>query len=312
MSDLPPVIDPPPATAYESQPDPGTGSTEFIDNKPKWAKKLGPLGTALLFLLAKAKAALTFILPALKFLKLGKVLLTSGTMLLSVWFYSLLFGWKFALGFVICIFVHEMGHVAAAVYYGIPVSAPIFIPGMGALIVQKRGGKSAWINAVIGIGGPLGGTVSALACWAIYSYTDNPLFLGLAYTAFFLNLFNMTPMYPLDGGWIVGAISPYLWGAGLVVLLVMLFTGRLMNPMIIILLIMSIPRIWTALKRGTADPIGGTPTTGLQKWTMGFAYVALCGFLLWGMNATHAIGDQRFRFGEHPKIQTVNRHAPVT
>ncbi len=185
------------------------------DNKPKWAKKLGPLGTALLFLLAKAKAALTFIIPILKFLKLGKVLLTSGTMLLSVWVYSLLFGWKFALGFVICIFVHEMGHVLAAMAYGVPVSAPVFIPGFGALILQKRGAKSAWIEAIIGIGGPIGGTISALACWAIYATTNNPLFLGLAYVAFFMNLFNMTPMFPLDGGWIVGAISPYLWAAGL-------------------------------------------------------------------------------------------------
>jgi Zn-dependent protease len=304
MSDLPPVLDPPYPPAAEPEPGPQP-SPPPVDDKPKWAKKLGPLGTALVFLLAKLKAALTFIIPALKFLKLGKVLLTSGSMLVSIWVYSLLFGWKFAVGFVICIFIHEMGHVLAAVAYGIPVSAPIFIPGMGALIIQKRSAKSAWIEAVIGIGGPIAGTISGLACWGIYMLNNNPLFLGLAYTAFFLNLFNMTPMYPLDGGWIVGAISPYLWGAGLIILVGMLFMGKLTNPMIIILLIMSVPRIWNALKRGTADPVGGTPTTTMQKWTMGAAYLALCGFLLWGMSATHEIGDQRLRFNHRTQVAAV-------
>lgn len=304
MAELPPVIEPPERPIGETS---VLGNDQQPnDHKPNWAKRLGPLGTALVFLLAKAKAALAFVIPILKFLKLGKVLLTSGTMLLSVWVYSLLFGWKFALGFVICIFVHEMGHVLAAMAYGVPVSAPVFIPGFGALILQKRSAKSAWIEAIIGIGGPIGGTISALACWAVYAATDNPLFLGLAYVAFFMNLFNMTPMFPLDGGWIVGAISPYLWAAGLAALVVMLFTGTLRNPMIIVLIIMSLPRIWSALKRGTADPIGGVATTAVQKWTMGIAYVTLAGFLLWGMNETHEMGDRRLHFNSrHTQVASI-------
>ncbi|MEA2552591.1 MAG: hypothetical protein QOJ65_767 [Fimbriimonadaceae bacterium] len=290
MSEAPPILDPP-------QPPPIGPDPHNHEEKPtpSWAKKLGPLGTFLLVVAAKAKTVFAFLLPALKFLKLGKVLLTSSTMLLSIVVYSALFGWKFAVGFVVCIFVHEMGHVLAAKYYGIPVSAPVFIPLFGALILQKRSAKSAWIEAVIGIGGPLAGTVSALACWAIFQTTGNVLFLGLAYTAFFLNLFNMTPIFPLDGGWIVGAISPYLWAVGLVLMLAMLFTGHMTNPMIIVLILMSLPRVWAALKRGTADPEGGEQTTPTQKWTMGFAYVGLCAFLLWGMAITHDIGTQELR-----------------
>lgn len=268
-------------------------------SKPKWQQKLGPIGTGLAFLLAKAKAVLSFLIPALKFLKLGKVLLTSGSMLLSIAVYSTLFGWKFAVGFVICIFVHEMGHVLAAKAYGLPVSAPVFIPMFGALITMKQAAKSAWISAVIGIGGPIGGTIAALACWAIYSATGSHLYLGLAYTAFFLNLFNMTPMYPLDGGRIVGAISPYLWAVGLVAIVYFFLTGSIHNPLILILLIMSVPRIWTAFKRGTADPEGGEVTTVAQKWGMGAAYLALGGFLLWGMNVTHAISVNEV----HPRVQ---------
>lgn len=267
--------------------------------KPGWQQKLGPIGTALAFLLAKAKTVISFLIPALKFLKLGKVLLTSGSMLLSIAVYSTLFGWKFAVGFVVCIFVHEMGHVIAAKAYGLPVSAPVFIPMFGALITMKQAARSAWISAVIGIGGPIGGAISALACWAIYSATGNHLYLGLAYTAFFLNLFNMTPMYPLDGGRIVGAISPYLWAIGLAAIVFFFVTGTIHNPLILILLIMSVPRIWSAFKRGTADPEGGEVTTVPQKWGMGAAYLGLGAFLLWGMNVTHAISVEEV----HPRVQ---------
>lgn len=267
----------PPSGSYNPPP---------VHKEPKkgiWGAILAALAA-----IAKFGAAIgKFLYPAFKLFKMSKVLLTSGSMLLSVWFYALMFGWKFALGFVLCIFVHEMGHVFVAWRQGIPVSAPIFIPGFGALILQKQSAKSAWAEALIGIGGPIGGTLASLLCWALYASTGNLLFLGLAYTGFFMNLFNLTPMFPLDGGWIVAAIHPWLWVIGAAMLGTMFVTGFIHNPLIIILILMGIPRMWMAIKNKTFDRPGGEVTTPQQKWIMGVSYIGLAAFLAWSMAITH-------------------------
>jgi Zn-dependent protease len=250
---------------------------------PNSGKKLkGPLGAIGAFLAATWK----FILPAFKFLKGAKFLMTGLTMVASMWFYSLAFGWWFAVGFVICIFIHELGHVAMSIEQGIPVSAPFFIPGFGALIVQKKWAKSAMGEALIGIGGPMAGALAALGCWALYFVTGQGIFLGLSFFGFFINLFNMIPIFPLDGGRIVGAISPYLWLIGLVTLVGLSVTGFIRNPFIWLIIIMSIPHLWDGLKRGTADPRGGVVTTKPQRILMGIAYIGLSGLLLIGMAST--------------------------
>lgn len=253
----------------------------------KPVKGLAVIGALILLALTKLKAIAALVIPALKFLKLGKILTTSGSMIVSVWFYSLAFGWKFAIGFVILIFVHEMGHVFVAWRQGLPISAPIFIPFMGALILLKAEAKSAWDQAVMGIGGPIAGSLGALACWWIYSVTQNEMFLGLAYVGFFLNLFNLMPVFPLDGGWITGAVSPYLWLVGFIGLLGGFVTGHFRNPMIIILLIVSLPRMWQGIRTGVAHGPDVQPATFDQKIKMGLAYVALAGALAWAMGETH-------------------------
>ena len=289
MSDLPPVLDPPSQPVMEPAPEPEQPQEP---QKPNWVKRLGPVGTALAFILAKLKAFFAFILPLLKFLKIGKVLLTGSTMLVSIWFYSLRFGWPLAATFVLGILVHEMGHVLMAWMEGVPVSAPMFIPGFGALIMPKREMKSAWQSAVIGIGGPLGGTLAGLIYYGLYAVTDNPVFLAAAYLQFFMNLFNLTPVYPMDGGRIVGAVSPYLWAVGLVVMAVMFFTGFLSNPLILILVLLGLPRLWTAFKHPGQDPFGGPPTSLPRRLIMGGAYVGLALFLVFASGMTHAGLDQ--------------------
>jgi Zn-dependent protease len=253
----------------------------------KPVKGLAVIGAIALLALSKLKAIATLVLPALKFLKLGKILTTSGSMFVSVWFYSLAFGWNFAFGFVLLIFVHEMGHVFVAWRQGLPISAPIFIPFMGALILMKAEGKSAWNQAVMGIGGPIGGSIGALACWWIYGTTQNELFLGLAYIGFLMNLFNLIPVFPLDGGWITGAVSPYIWLIGFIVLLGGFVTGYFRNPMIIMLLIVSLPRLWQGIRTGVAHGPEVQPASLDQKIKMGLAYVLLAGVLAWAMGETH-------------------------
>jgi Zn-dependent protease len=188
---------------------------------------------------------------------------------------------------VLCILAHEMGHVYVAWRMGVPVTAPIFIPGFGALILQKRRARSAWDEALIGIGGPVAGTLAGLFCLLIYQRTGSRLMLALADTSFFINLFNLAPIFPLDGGWITGAISPRIWLIGIVGMIGAFVTGFVQNPMILILVIISFPRLWCGLKTGDVTPKGGTPITPQQRITMGLSYVALSGVLLGLMTQTH-------------------------
>src|SRR5262245_57794092 len=141
-----------------------------------------------------------------------------------------------------------MGDVFVAWRMGIPVTAPIFIPGVGALILQKQRAKSAWDEALIRIGGPLAGTAAGLFYLFLAYGARSPLLLALAYTTFAINLFNLAPIFPLDGGWITGAVSPRLWLVGLVGLVIMFAVGTLRNPLILLLLLFSLPRLLHGLK----------------------------------------------------------------
>jgi Zn-dependent protease len=261
--------------------------------KPKglWGAILGVLATIGKFLGAIGK----FLLPILKFGKIGKLLLTGGSMLLSVLVYAQIFGVKFAIGFVVCILIHEMGHVFMAWRQGLPVSAPIFIPYFGALIMLKQNPRSTWVDAIIGIGGPLFGTLAGLGCWGIFALTGNYLFLGLAFVAFFMNLFNLTPMYPLDGGRIVGAVSHWLWIGGLLLMISLYVFDIVHNPFIWIIIILSVPQIWMRFKNRSAVE----QATPQQRLVMGAAYIGLSSFLFWAMTATNVDIQQRVKATRH-------------
>jgi Zn-dependent protease len=181
--------------------------------------------------------------------KLGKVLTTGGTMMLSILLYSWVYGWKYALGFVLLIFVHEMGHYVAARQRGLAVGAPTFIPFVGAWIEMKEMPHDVETEAYVGFAGPLVGTVGALACYWLARQTGSEMLLALAYAGCMLNLFNLIPISPLDGGRITAIISPKVWLAG-VPLLAALFFYR-PSPMLILIAIMAYPQIKLAL---TGDP----------------------------------------------------------
>src|SRR5262245_13660956 len=139
---------------------------------------------------------------------IGKAILkTGGSMLLSIVIYYYYAGqsWGFAAGFVVLILIHEMGHVIANRYYGLHASPPIFIPFLGAIINLRENPPNAKVEAVVGIAGPVAGTVGALACYAYALRTGSNLALLLAHIAFFLNLFNLLPVPPLDGGRVAAA-----------------------------------------------------------------------------------------------------------
>jgi len=211
-------------------------------------------------------------------LKFGKLLTTGGTMLLSVVVYAFIWGWRYAVGFVALMFVHEMGHFIAARQRGLAVGAPTFIPFVGAWIQLKDQPHDAETEAYVGMGGPLIGTLGALACYFVARDQHIDWLLAVAYSGFFLNLFNLIPLSPLDGGRITQVISPWLWLAGVPVLLAMLMWRP--SPMLILVAVLAGSQLWTAWKQ-RGDPAAQAYRVTSFETRAGYAvtYIALVGFL---------------------------------
>jgi Zn-dependent protease len=241
----------------------------------KIKKFLAPVGVAFIIFF-KYLAKLKFLLPVLK---------TGGTMLLSIGAYALVWGWQFAVGFVLLIFIHECGHLIAAKRIGLKVGLPVFIPFMGALIALKEAPRNAWIEAQVGIGGPILGTVGAVICEGIYLLTGNPMFRALAYTGFFLNLFNLAPVGFLDGGRIVTALSPWLWLVGFAIMVFLTFTH--FNFIVLLILIFSAPRLFFLFRRKSEAERRYFEVTPAQRWIMAALYFGLIALLVLGMEMTH-------------------------
>lgn len=187
----------------------------------------------------------------LKALKLGKLLPAVGSMLLSVGVYALMFGWQYAVGFVALILVHEMGHYLAARRRGLDVGLPTFIPFVGAWIQLKQLPHDAETEAYVGVAGPLVGTVGALGCFYLARETGSTLLLALAYSGFFLNLFNLIPLAPFDGGRVTAAISPRLWLIGAPLLVALFFYSP--SPLLILMALLALPNVLKAW-RGVSTP----------------------------------------------------------
>ena len=227
---------------------------------------LGVVGILILKFIGKIK----FLLPVL--------LKTGGSMLITVWAYAMVWGWKFALGFVILIFLHECGHLIVAKKFGLKVSAPMFIPFFGAFILLREAPRNAWMEACVGIGGPMFGSIAALLCHLAGIHLGAPLFIALAYMGYFLNLFNLAPVGMLDGGRIVTALSPWLWLPGLALLAWLGFTHP--NFVIWLVLFMSLPRIFSLFRKRTEEEQRYFEVPAAQRWTMGAMYFGLIAALV--------------------------------
>src|SRR6266496_1500792 len=263
---------------HQSLPPVVTPNPPRSDSGQKLKKAFVPLGV-LGVLLFKFKALL---IPVLKFFPV--LLKTGGTMFLTIWLYAQAWGWWYALGFVLLIFVHECGHLIAAKRIGLKVGAPVFIPFMGAFIALKEAPKNAWIEAQVGIGGPLLGSAGAAVCDGLYQVSGNTLFRALAYLGFLLNLFNLAPLGFLDGGRIVTALSPWLWLVGLVVVGALLFAH--FNFLLLLILIMSLPRLFSLFRRRSPEEARYFEVTSGQRWTMAGLYFGLVAFLVFAMHLT--------------------------
>jgi Zn-dependent protease len=252
------------------------------ERKPPWWRRFGGgLLAALIFAAAKLKAILV-LLPKIK------VLTTSGSMLVSVAAYSLIWGWKFAVGFVVLLFVHEMGHVIALRREGVQASAPLFIPFLGALVWAKSLGGNALAEARVGLAGPILGTIGAAACLPVAWLTGADMWTALAFTGFLLNLFNLLPVTPLDGGRAMAALVPWMWFVGLGAVVALAFAFP--NPIILIIAVVGAFDVygrWTRRRRGGDEARAYYKVRGRDRALVGLVYLALIALLVLGMDATH-------------------------
>ena len=213
-------------------------------------------------------------------LKFGKVFLTVGSMLVSLGAYAWLYGWRYAAGFIVLLFVHEMGHFIAARQRGLDVGAPTFIPFLGAWIELREHPHDAETEAYIGLAGPLVGTLGALACYFLARQLgpDAKWLMAVAYAGFFLNLFNLIPVSPLDGGRVTAVLSPKLWLLGAPVLLGLLLIK--FNPLNLVLLLLIAPQFFQAWRYSRNPEHAAYYVASAEtRLTYGTAYVGLVGFL---------------------------------
>ena len=237
----------PPQHAQPAQPDlepihPGSGRGESL------LKRFGGVALAAGLLIVKFGAKLKVVLLALPKLKLFT---TSASMLVSIAAYQLIFGWPFAVGFVLLLLLHELGHVIQLRREGVEASAPMFIPFLGAVISAKSLGKDAAAEARVGLAGPILGTIATLIPLGIWLATGEDFWRALAYIGFFLNLFNLLPVVPLDGGRAMAALSPWVWFAGFAGLVVLTFFFP--NPIMLLILLFGGLESWRRWK-GRNEP----------------------------------------------------------
>ncbi len=274
----PPVLGPPPGRA----PDPSEPEHRSERSSRSGLKgKLSAAGAAILALLTKLKALL-LLLPKLK------LLTTAGTMVVSVLAYSTIWGIPFAAGFVVLLLIHEMGHVIALRREGIRASAPMFIPFLGAVISARSLGDNALAEARVGLAGPILGSIGSAACILIWHATGNDIWRALAFTGFFLNLFNLLPVVPLDGGRAMAAMAPWMWFAGFGGLIVLALVFP--NPIIFLIVLVGgyeTYRRWQQRKTGGVEQQTYYKVAPLDRALVAIVYLSLIALLVVGMDATN-------------------------
>ena len=230
-------------------------------------------GAAIIALLSKVAVA-------------GKVLLPFLSAVVSLIAYAWLFGWQFGVGILAVLFIHEMGHYIVIRAKGLPASWPVFIPLLGAYVAMRRMPVNVRDEAEIAIAGPFAGAMASALCLWLYQATGLLVLLPLAYFSFLINLLNLIPVSPLDGGRIVGAISRWIWPIGLMAMVVaFLYTHNILLLLLLWLgFIESIRRFRLA---ASGDPYYKIPL--LSRAYVTVFYFGLAAALAVGMFATEGL-----------------------
>ena len=249
-----------------------------VARKALWKRLLAPLAIVGALLL-KFKAALFVIFKI-------KIFATAGSMLVSIGAYALIWPWQFAVGLVLLLFVHELGHVIEAKRQGIPISGVYFVPFMGAVMLSREASKDAAKGAWLGLAGPILGSAGAFLCWGIGIALGSDLFTALAFVGFILNLFNLIPVPPLDGGYATAVFHPTFWLFGMGGLVAMLVIWP--NPILIIIVAFAGFGLWNQWKiRKDPAKQGYFEVSDRQRATIAVVYLGLAGLLALSASATH-------------------------
>src|SRR5688500_8801860 len=268
-----------PPVTFEPAPAPAPAPAE-PPRRSGFKRFATPLFFGLLALLKWGKALL-LLLPK------AKLLTTSASMLVSVGAYALIWGWKFAVGFVALLFLHELGHYIQLRREGVRPSGMVFIPFLAAAVGARALGGSALAEARVGLAGPILGSLAVAALLPIAAATDDDFWRALAFTGFFLNLFNLLPVVPLDGGRAIAAMAPWMWfvGFGTIVVLVFLWP----NPILILIALLGgyeTYRRWRQRKKGEEGNADYYRVKPAHRLLVAGVYVGLIVALALGMDAT--------------------------
>lgn len=210
-------------------------------------ERLSPLA-AFVTRLLRAK----FVFVPLKLLLGGPVVAPALTALISIGAYGWIFGWEFGVGLVALLFIHEMGHVLMLRRFGVRATAPIFIPFLGAFIGMRQLPRDAVMEAYVGLGGPVLGSLGAVLAWGVYQADGRSIWLVMTYLGVLLNLFNLLPLPPLDGGRAVAAISRWLWVVGLAGLVGLVILRP--EPVFVLIVLFAATELWQVRRRGRVQP----------------------------------------------------------
>lgn len=248
------------------------------------AKSIGAVATAIAVLLAKFKTLLLLLLNFKWAFILLKVFTYGGSFFISLFFYALFWGWKFGLVFVLMILAHEMGHYVTIRNYGLPARLPMFVPFFGAYTV---GGVPASLeqDAYIALAGPLTGLGVSAICFGYGYATHDPFWYVAANVGAFINLFNMIPALPFDGGRVAGALSPALWVVGFALFLVLSFALHVPLFFVFLFALLALPSA-IAGWRGYVDPRFATMTKA-GKLRVGAWYLLTLFALFYLMTISH-------------------------
>ena len=217
-------------------------------------------------------------------LKFGKLFGTVGTMLIAVGVYAIVFGWRYAVGIVAMLFLHEMGHFIAARQRGLDVGLPTFIPFVGAWTELKDRPHDAETDAYIALAGPLLGTVAAIGAYFLARDAGPGWLLAVSYTGFLLNLINMIPLPPLDGGRITAVLSPRIWLLGVPIIGTLLWFH--FSMILLLVAILAFPHVMAALRFDKNHPDNQRyyEVSPRVRWEYGLLYVGLIAFLAYMVN----------------------------
>jgi Zn-dependent protease len=255
---------------------PGSGRSGSWRERAK--RFVGPIAAGLVLLATKGKAIL-LLLPKLK------IFTTSASMLVSIAAYAWIWGWAFAVGFVLLLLLHEIGHVIQLRREGVEASAPMFIPFLGAVIAAKSMGDDAAAEARVGLAGPILGSIASLVPLVIWQATGEEFWQALAYVGFLINLLNLLPVLPLDGGRAMAALSPWVWAVGYAALVGLTFAFP--NPILILVLIFGGIESWRRFKaRNTPESRAYHAIPGRTRALVAITYLGLAAALAVGVSET--------------------------